>query len=298
MAYNLPPPPFEGGAPIPDLGGLGGGIPFGLPGFGKHFNLDVGGGFGLPGGGGGIGGGFPGWSPYVPVTPLGGLWGFKGDLIVPIVAIGVAIFIFILIVLAVKYALAWKLEVLDDIAGNKKWKREAGDAPAVHLQDNNLNKLADIVAAAVYSEGCSRRILCEIGTYAREGKQYPSLLRLMELVVPEDYQGSFSVVRESAEGAFHCADNYPCGDNKKSQPQNPADNEINDTPIDNQTKPVPDFPDFQSPATGNGTTSTITNSTITNSTTTNSTSTPFPTTPAPTGTQALFGKFKRSYKND
>jgi len=77
MAYNLPPPPIDGGGPIPDLGG--GGIPFGFPGFGKSFNLDVGAGYGLPGGGF-IGGGFPGWaSPYVPVTPLGGLWGFKGN---------------------------------------------------------------------------------------------------------------------------------------------------------------------------------------------------------------------------
>lgn len=93
------------------------------------------------------------------------------------VAIGVAIFILLLIVLAVKYALAWKLEVLNDIGGGRKFLRSAGDAPAPQLQDDNLNRLADIVSAAVYSEGCSRRILCEIGTYAREGKQYPSLIR-------------------------------------------------------------------------------------------------------------------------
>jgi len=275
MAYNLPPPPIDGGGPIPDLGG---GIPFGFPGFGKSFNLDVGAGYGLPGGGF-FGGGFPGWaSPYVPVTPLGGLWGFKGDLLVPIVAIGVAIFILVLIVLAVKYALAWKLEVLDDLAGNKKWKRDAGDAPAVQLQDSHLNKLADIVAAAVYSEGCSRRILCEIGTYARDGKQYSSLVRLMELVVPEEYQGSFTVVRQSAEGQFDCSDHYPCGD-KQKPPPNPADNEITvDTP-NNSTKPVPN--DAQSSASGNQTDATTP-------------SVPFGTTPAPTGPQALFGKFKRS----
>src|SRR3989442_1355659 len=80
MAYNLPPPP-DGG---PDGGpGFGGGFPgIGFPGFGKSFNLDYGAGFGFPGIGG-FGGGFPGggvWggAPYVPVTPLGGLWGFKG----------------------------------------------------------------------------------------------------------------------------------------------------------------------------------------------------------------------------
>ncbi|ODN03135.1 hypothetical protein Ocin01_03546 [Orchesella cincta] len=276
MAYNLPPPPLDGGGPD-----FGGGIPFGFPGFGKSFNLDVGAGFGGPGAGF-FGGGFPGWGgPYVPVTPLGGLWGFKGDLIVPIVAIGVAIFILILIVLAVKYALAWKLEVLDDLAGNKKWKREAGDAPAVQLQDSNLNKLADIVAAAVYSEGCSRRILCEIGTYARDGKQYPSLLRLMELVVPEEYQGSFTVVRQSAEGQFDCSEHYPCGDKSKNPP-NPADNEV-DTSPNNQSKPVPE--DSQSSASGNATTPA-------------SSSPTFGTTPAPSGPQAVFGKFKRAMMKD
>lgn len=203
MAYNLPPPDggFDGG--IPPIGG------FGFPGIGKSFNLDVGGGFGFPGFGGGYGGGYGG--PYVPVTPLGSLWGFKGkllesyfifsysltekkrhlnwnfhltifsfslgDLIVPIVAIGVAIFILLLIVLAVKYALAWKLEVLDDLAGNKNKGFLRRSAPAEHLEDSSLNQLADMVAAAVYSEGCSKRILCQLGTYAREGKQYPSLLK-------------------------------------------------------------------------------------------------------------------------
>lgn len=73
MAYNLPPPGADG----PD-GGFGGGFPGLFPGFGKSFNLDAGAGFGFPGLWGG-GGGFPGWTPYVPVTPLGGLWGFKGN---------------------------------------------------------------------------------------------------------------------------------------------------------------------------------------------------------------------------
>lgn len=77
MAYNLPPPPDGGldGGP-----GFGGGLPgIGFPGFGKSLSLDYGAGFGFPGIGG-LGGGFPGggYAPYVPVTPLGGLWGFKG----------------------------------------------------------------------------------------------------------------------------------------------------------------------------------------------------------------------------
>jgi hypothetical protein len=150
MAYNLPPP--DGG---PDGGpGFGGGFPgLGFPGFGKSFSLDYGAGFGVPGIGG-LGGGFPGggWAPYVPVTPLGGLWGFKGDLIVPIVAIGFAIFIFILIVLAVKYALAWKLEVLEGLAGAKGQKFLRG-APAAHLEDIHLNDLTQTVTAAIDSEG-------------------------------------------------------------------------------------------------------------------------------------------------
>jgi len=273
MAYNLPPPGgdvHEGGP------GFGGGFPgLGFPGagFGKSFNLDVGGGFGFPGFGG-FGGGLPGYGgvPYVPVTPLGGLWGFKGDLIVPMVAIGVAIFILLLIVLAVKYALAWKLQVLDDLGGVKnKWRREAGTAPAEQLEDNNLNRLADIVSAAIYSEGCSRRILCEIGRYARDGKQYPSLIRLLELVVPEEYHESFLIVRQSAEGEFTCAENYPCGGTEWTKN---TQNEID--VVGKSSKPTT--------ATSNQTnsSSTPTDSLLSNSSTA--------TTPAP----SVFGKFKRA----
>jgi len=272
MSYNLPPP---GGDVGPDVGGpgFGGGFPGGFGGgfpglgFGKSFNFDVGAGFpgffggGFPGGLGGFGG------PYVPVTPLGGLWGFKGDLIVPIVAIGVAIFILLLIVLAVKYALAWKLQVLDDLGGAKKWRREAGTAPAEHLEDNNLNRLADIVSAAIYSEGCSRRILCEIGSYAGNGQQYSSLIRLLELVVPEEYHESFLIVRQSAEGHFNCAEQYPCGGTEWKQ-NAPSQNEIDVT--GNSTKPV------------------ISNQTQSTVPTQSSSATG--TTPAP----SVFGKFKRA----
>lgn len=77
---------------------------------------------------------------------------FPGDLIVPIVAIGFAIFIFILIVLAVKYALAWKLEVLEGLAG-AKGQVFTRSAPAPHLQDEHLNTLAQTVTGAIDSEG-------------------------------------------------------------------------------------------------------------------------------------------------
>jgi len=255
----------------PDIGpgGLAGGFP-GL-GFGKSFNFDVGGGYGLPGLG--LGGG--GWgAPYVPVTPLGGLWGFKGDLIVPMVAIGVAIFILLLIVLAVKYALAWKLQVLDDLGGGKKWRREAGSAPAEHLEDNNLNKLADIVSAAIYSEGCSRRILCEIGSYAKNGRQYPSLIRLLELVVPEEYHESFLIVRKSAEGDFNCAEDYPCGGTEWNR--QPTSNEIDSGSTMKPVNPMKPGSAMQPGASSQTPPSPSNSSTG--------------TTPAP----SVFGKFKRA----
>jgi len=277
----------------PGLGGLGGLGGPGFGGFGKSLNLDIVGGGGFPGFGGGFpgfGGGFPGFgAPYVPVTPLGGLLSFNGDLVVPIVAIGVAIFIFIMIVLAVKYALAWKLEVLDDLTGSKglKFRRAVGDAPAEHLTDHNLNQLADIVAAAIYSEGCSRRILCEMGSFARQAKQTTSLLKLMELVVPKDYQGSFQIVTDAAEGNFECALKYPCGDVNYQRKQaqlnklNPKDNEIDDsvTPLQpassssNQTSANQGSPNQANNATGFNATA---------------------TTPAPAA-QNIFGKFKRSF---
>lgn len=68
------------GVPDPALGGGIGGVG-GFPGLGfqKNLNLDVGGGFGIPGIGGL--GSFPGFGggSYVPITPLGAMGGIKGE---------------------------------------------------------------------------------------------------------------------------------------------------------------------------------------------------------------------------
>jgi len=166
---------------------------------------------------------------------------------------------------------------LDDLGGGKagKWRRDAGSAPAEQLQDNNLNRLADIVSAAIYSEGCSRRILCEIGSYARDGQQYPSLIRLLELVVPEEYHESFLIVRQAAEGQFTCAENYPCGGSEWTKP---SQNEIDVNGAGKPSKPT-------LPTTTNQTASSS-SPLPTDTNTTNGTA----TTPAPT----VFGKFKRA----
>lgn len=90
----------------------------------------------------------------------------------PMVAIGVALFLLVLIVLAVKYALAWKLSVLEDIAGGpKKWKREAGSAAAPQLEEDYMIQLAKIVTSAIYSGSCSDRMICEVGAFARGNAQ-------------------------------------------------------------------------------------------------------------------------------
>jgi len=184
-------------------------VPIG-PGFGKSFSLDTGFDFG-PGAGFG-GGGFGGPS-YVPVTPLGSLEAFKGDLLVPIIAVGVALFILIIIVLAVKYALAWKLDVLD---GKGKWKRST--APAEHLEDDSMSQLANIVLSAIHSQSCTHRLLCEIGVYARDRQELPNVLRIAESFVPTGLQESLKLVRESAESSYDCRKLYPCGqaDDKSS----------------------------------------------------------------------------------
>jgi hypothetical protein len=156
--------------------GLGGG-------FGKSLNMDLDmgangglfGGAGIPlpfglGGGGGPFGGIPfggGWGgvPYVPVTPLGALGGFKGDLLVPIVAVGVGLFLLILVVMAVKAALAWKVSLISDLANKKKMRRDigAGGPP----EEDQLNRLADTVLTAIRSQVCAQNMICQVGTYVR-----------------------------------------------------------------------------------------------------------------------------------
>jgi len=192
-------------------GGFGGGYP-GYPGAGAGLNLDIKGGAGLGGLGGILGGGFPGWGvPYVPITPLGALGGIKGDLIVPIVAIGVALFLLVLIVLAVKYALMWKLSVLEDLGGAKKWKREAGSAAAPQLEDDYMIQLAKIVTSAIYSGSCSDRMICEVGAFARGNAQtVKGLISLVDSYVPDVYQPYLDILKTSAEGTFDCGQKYQC----------------------------------------------------------------------------------------
>lgn len=143
--------------------------------------MEVGGGAfsgaGLPFSGGVPYPGFGGF-PYVPVTPLGALGGVKGDLVVPIVAVGVAIFILIIIVMAVKAALALKLKILAggmDMLG-KKFKRDTlstGGPPG----EDQINHLAILVLSAIQSQSCAQNIICHIGAYTRSQQGLPSLIR-------------------------------------------------------------------------------------------------------------------------
>jgi len=211
-----------------------------FPGFGagagKSFSLDVDGGIGgglgagLPFGGGAGGvGGLPlggGWGglPYVPVTPLGALGSVKGDLLVPIVTVGVALFILILIVLAVKAALAWKLSLIGDLA-NKKFARDTEAVSGGPPQEDQLNQLAQVVLTAIQSQTCAQNMICQVGTYARTQSGLTSLLKILESMVPTSVKDPLAILRSSAEGSFNCDEKYKCRSdpsttNAKSQTQN------------------------------------------------------------------------------
>jgi len=206
-------PPYAAGYGIP-LGagaGLGGGL-----------NIDAGGGlgFGAPGLLGGVPPGWGGWSgPYVPVTPLGALEGFKGDLLVPVITIGVAIFLLVLIVMAVKYALMWKLSVLEDLGGSKKFVREAPTAAAPQLQDDYLIPLAKLVTDAIYSGSCSERMVCQVGAMARgNAETVNALSTLVKSYLPTSFQSYLNNLKSSSEGAFDCSQRYPCGHDQSGNP--------------------------------------------------------------------------------
>jgi len=187
FAGAVPPPAFGGGLPPP--GGLPGG-----PGFG----------------GGPWYGGFGG-VPYVPVTPLGALGGVKGDLLVPIVAVGVAFFLLIIIIMAVKAALAWKLSLLSGLVSEKghKFRRDTNTTPGPPEEDQ-LNHLASMVLSAIQSQSCAQNMICQIGTYARTQQGLPSLLRILETVMPKSVVEPLQILRSSAEGSVNCDVQYKC----------------------------------------------------------------------------------------
>jgi len=200
---------------LPGIGafpGLGAGL-------GKSFNLDVGGsaGLGLPflGGLGGVGGY---GVPYIPATPLGSYWGFKGDLIAPIIVIGIVLFLIIVIILAIKAAFAWKIDLLTQKGskGNLFVREAAADniqqEGAQHADENQLNQLAHMVLTAIQSQTCAQKVVCDIGTYARSRDGLANLLRILEAMVPQSMIAPLTILRDSAEGKYDCANKYPCGD--------------------------------------------------------------------------------------
>jgi len=202
--------------------GMGGGMGMGmgLPGMGPFT--------GGPWGGGGDGFGWG--APYVPVTPLGGLWGLKGDLLLPIVGVGFAIFILILIVLAVKYALAWKLDLLSDITNHRPMRDINPAAETAHDPDY-INQLSAIVLPAIVSKGCNDRLMCELGSMARERQELPSLFKFLESLAPQYLHDPLSILRISAEKPIVCAQVYPCPDAHEDE----QSNEINPA---NSTSPL------------------------------------------------------------
>jgi len=184
--------------------------------FASNGNLGAGlGGLGFPflGGVGGYG------VPYIPSTPLGSYWGFKGDLIGPILVIGFVLFLVIIVILAIKAAFAWKLDLL--AAKGSKFVRAAADniepEGAQHTEENQLNELAHMVLTAIQSQSCAQKVVCDIGTYARARDGLANLLRILEAMVPSSMIAPLTILRDSAEGKYDCAQKYPCGtDSQKS----------------------------------------------------------------------------------
>lgn len=199
--------------------GVGGGI--GPGGIGGNIGFDAGAGAApFLGGLGGLGGfgadGGLGFAPYVPSTPLGALEAFKGDLAIPIIAIGVALFLLLVIILAVKAALTWKLELLDSLVGNtssnSRLRRDVtsgGSGTPTPQDQEQMSWLTKTVMAALENENCSQKILCQMGTYAK-GTTVPSYMSWLEAFANENYKDSVTLFKNSAEGKLDCSQ-FKCG---------------------------------------------------------------------------------------
>jgi len=79
------------------------------------------------------------------------------------VAVGVAIFLLVIIVLAVKAALVWKLNVLSDIAGGPRRVRDLDGvgAAAPQLETQTMANMTNMILSAIVSQICAERLLCE-----------------------------------------------------------------------------------------------------------------------------------------
>jgi len=230
MAELGPEPGFPGGYPggLPGgfPGGFAGGFPggfAGFPGFGKSLNVDISGGVGAPGIGApgvgipgfsvpGIGGypggaGFAGWGgPYVPTTPLGALGGIKGDLLVPIVVVGVAAFILLIIVLAVKAALAFKVKLLGEAAGvaGRHGRSEGTDT------EDTMMEMTQTVMRALNSNCWDNTLLCGMGKMIHKRQEYLPYFKVLSTIMPESMMPTFNILKTSAEKDEPCEVMFPC----------------------------------------------------------------------------------------
>lgn len=147
---------------------------------------------------------------YVAQTPLGAIKGVIGDLIVPIIIVGVVIFAILGVVWLFAVLFNFKLDLLNQLFGGSSSSSTRPKRAADTLNDQ-INQLTNVVLSAISSGQCMERILCESGLMFSSNKDLSTkIFGAVEKLVPADAQASLKVLSDAAQGLTKSCEKYVC----------------------------------------------------------------------------------------
>ncbi|KAI9556666.1 hypothetical protein GHT06_016456 [Daphnia sinensis] len=151
-------------------------------------------------------------------SPLGTLAAYKGDLIYPVFTIGfflLGVVVVVKILLTLIGLLGAKLfhgfipRSFDDLLERKRRSiDEVEDSP---IDQAKLDGLTAVIMAALDSQQCQQRLMCELGDFVQQYDSAHLLASLAERLAPEDYAAHVKAFKNAGQ----CQE-YKCGQSSGS----------------------------------------------------------------------------------
>ncbi|XP_057374065.1 uncharacterized protein LOC130694942 [Daphnia carinata] len=149
-------------------------------------------------------------------SPLGTLAAYKGDLIYPVFTIGfflLGVVVVVKILLTLIGLLGAKLfhgfipRSFDDLLERKR--RSIDDNSPI--DQAKLDGLTAVIMAALDSQQCQQRLMCELGDFVQQYDSAHLLANLAERLAPEDYAAHVKAFKNAGQ-----CEEYKCGQSSSS----------------------------------------------------------------------------------
>ncbi|XP_046439007.1 uncharacterized protein LOC124190425 [Daphnia pulex] len=157
----------------------------------------------------------PGYYGQQMHSPLGTLAAYKGDLIYPVFTIGfflVGVVVVVKVLLSLVALLGAKLfhgfipRSIDDLLTGNRKRRSIDEVDDTPLDQAKLDGLTAVVMAALDSQQCQQRMICELGSFVQKYDSVHLIAGLAERLVPENYVEQVRAFQNTGQ-----CDDYKCG---------------------------------------------------------------------------------------